>query len=565
MKMQSKIITLALLPLLCLGAATILIGQVRISQVVTESIENGLRGSAVSVRDTLSFVGDGEFDLNEDKLYKGEFNVSDAVEIADDIKKAADTDITVFYGDTRYMTSVLDEQGNRVVGTKAGDQVIEKVLKNGEELFSTNVDVVGHPYFGYYLPLYETGTTNIVGMVFAGMPQADAKAQITKIISLIAGVFGILFLLCAVVMFVVVRKMVKALRMDADALEQVAKGKLNTQLNEANLKRKDEVGHISRSIMTLKTELTEIIGNIKDQGKALSDSSVYLSEKAETSADHIGQVERAVEEIAQGATGQAEETQKATENVIIMGNMIEETTGEIDAMNENAKLIKQLGQTAIDTLKDLQTINQRTKESIDIIYEQTNTTNSSAQKIKEATALITDIAEETNLLSLNASIEAARAGEQGRGFAVVAAQIQKLAEQSNESARQIEEIITSLLADSEKAVDTMEEVKDIMGQQNDNVMKTDEQVNQVLGQVDQAIEAIGRVAVKTEKLNEARINVTDTVQNLTAVAQENAASTQQSAASVNQVSEIIQEIAESAKQLTDIAEKLDKDMALFEV
>lgn len=565
MKMQSKIITLALLPLLCLGAATILIGQVRISQVVTESIENGLRGSAVSVRDTLSYVGDGEFGLNEDKLYKGEFNVSDAVEIADDIKKAADTDITVFYGDTRYMTSVLDEQGNRVVGTKAGDQVIEKVLKNGEELFSTNVDVVGHPYFGYYLPLYETGTTNIVGMVFAGMPQADAKAQITKIISLIAGVFGILFLLCAVLMFVVVRKMVKALRMDADALEQVAKGKLNTQLNEASLKRKDEVGHISRSIMTLKTELTEIIGNIKDQGKALSDSSVYLSEKAETSADHIGQVERAVEEIAQGATGQAEETQKATENVIIMGNMIEETTGEIDAMNENAKLIKQLGQTAIDTLKDLQTINQRTKESIDIIYEQTNTTNSSAQKIKEATALITDIAEETNLLSLNASIEAARAGEQGRGFAVVAAQIQKLAEQSNESARQIEEIITSLLADSEKAVDTMEEVKDIMGQQNDNVMKTDEQVNQVLGQVDQAIEAIGRVAVKTEKLNEARINVTDTVQNLTAVAQENAASTQQSAASVNQVSEIIQEIAESAKQLTDIAEKLDKDMALFEV
>ena len=565
MKMQSKIITLALLPLLCLGAATILIGQVRISQVVTESIENGLRGSAVSVRDTLSYVGDGEFGLNEDKLYKGEVNVSDAVEIADDIKKAADTDITVFYGDTRYMTSVLDEQGNRVVGTKAGDQVIEKVLKNGEELFSTNVDVVGHPYFGYYLPLYETGTTNIVGMVFAGMPQADAKAQITKIISLIAGVFGILFLLCAVVMFVVVRKMVKALRMDADALEQVAKGKLNTQLNEASLKRKDEVGHISRSIMTLKTELMEIIGNIKDQGKALSDSSVYLSEKAETSADHIGQVERAVEEIAQGATGQAEETQKATENVIIMGNMIEETTGEIDAMNENAKLIKQLGQTAIDTLKDLQTINQRTKESIDIIYEQTNTTNSSAQKIKEATALITDIAEETNLLSLNASIEAARAGEQGRGFAVVAAQIQKLAEQSNESARQIEEIITSLLADSEKAVDTMEEVKDIMGQQNDNVMKTDEQVNQVLGQVDQAIEAIGRVAVKTEKLNEARINVTDTVQNLTAVAQENAASTQQSAASVNQVSEIIQDIAESAKQLTDIAEKLDKDMALFEV
>lgn len=565
MKMQSKIMAIALFPLVVLGIATIIIGNIRISEVVTESIENGLRASAVSVSDTLSYAGEGEYQLRDDQLYKGDFNISEAVEIADAIKKAADTDITIFYGDTRYMTSVIDEQGNRVVGTKAGDQVIEKVLNNGQEHFATDVDVVGHAYYGYYIPLYDNGTDHIAGMVFAGMPQADAKAQIIRIVSLIAGIMAILFAVCATTTFIVVQKIVKALRMDANALEQVAKGKLNIQLNETSLKRKDEVGHISRSIMTLKMELTEIIGNIKDQSKSLNDSSVYLSEKAETSADHISQVERAVEEIAQGATGQAEETQKATENVIVMGNMIEETTGEIDAMNENAKLIRQLGQTAIDTLNDLQTINQKTKDSIDIIYEQTNITNTSAQKIKEATALITDIAEETNLLSLNASIEAARAGEQGRGFAVVAAQIQKLAEQSNESARQIEEIITSLLADSEKAVDTMEEVKEIMGQQNENVKKTDEQVNQVLGQVDQSIEAIARVALKTEKLNEARINVTDTVQNLTAVAQENAASTQQSAASVNQVSEIIQDIAESAKQLTDIAEKLDEDMALFEV
>lgn len=565
MKMQSKIMAIALFPLVVLGIATIIIGNIRISEVVTGSIENGLRASAVSVSDTLSYAGEGEYQLRDDQLYKGDFNISEAVEIADAIKKAADTDITIFYGDTRYMTSVIDEQGNRVVGTKAGDQVIEKVLNNGQEHFATDVDVVGHAYYGYYIPLYDNGTDHIAGMVFAGMPQADAKAQIIRIVSLIAGIMAILFAVCTTTTFIVVQKIVKALRMDANALEQVAKGKLNIQLNETSLKRKDEVGHISRSIMTLKMELTEIIGNIKDQSKSLNDSSVYLSEKAETSADHISQVERAVEEIAQGATGQAEETQKATENVIVMGNMIEETTGEIDAMNENAKLIRQLGQTAIDTLNDLQTINQKTKDSIDIIYEQTNITNTSAQKIKEATALITDIAEETNLLSLNASIEAARAGEQGRGFAVVAAQIQKLAEQSNESARQIEEIITSLLADSEKAVDTMEEVKEIMGQQNENVKKTDEQVNQVLGQVDQSIEAIARVALKTEKLNEARINVTDTVQNLTAVAQENAASTQQSAASVNQVSEIIQDIAESAKQLTDIAEKLDKDMALFEV
>lgn len=563
MKMKPKILAMAVVPLFFLGLFTILLGKVRINEVVTGSIENGLKGAAVSVRDTLGCVDEGSYQLVEDKLYKGEFNVSDATQIADNIKAASDMDVTVFYGDTRYMTSVLDANGNRVVGTQAGEAVINTVLKGGKEYFSTDVNVEGHPYFGYYIPLYDAG--NVVGMIFTGMPQADAKAQILSITSLLGAVSGIITVICIICIVFAVNSMVNGLKIGADALEQVSKGKLNVDLSEKALKRKDEIGNINRAVQSLKQELLNIISNIMQQSGELHESSDRLNEGAAESSEHIMQVERAVEEIAQGAGGQAEETQKATENIIVMGNMIEETTNEINTMNENAQQIKQLGQTAIHSLKELQEINQKTKDSIDIIYEQTNTTNTSAQKIKEATELITDIAEETNLLSLNASIEAARAGEQGRGFAVVAAQIQKLAEQSNESARQIEEIITSLLNDSAKAVETMEEVKEIIGTQNENMKKTDDQVNQVLQQVEQSIEAIGRVAEKTDKINDARISVTDTVQNLTAVAQENAASTQESAASVNQVSEIIQTIAGDANSLKNIAEKLNESMQIFEI
>lgn len=563
MKMQSKMLTMSLFPLIILGLTTIIFGNARIKEVVTNNIENGLRGTAVAVRDAIDYADEGEYHVEDGTLYKGEFDVTNVTDMADHIQTSADTDITVFYGNTRYMTSILDAQGNRAIGTTASEEVARKVLDGQQEYFSSDANVNGAAYFGYYIPIIENG--NSVGMVFAGMPQADAKAQINKIISLIAGIMVLFVFLFSASTILVVKSMAKGLIRGASALEQVATGKLNVELNSKFVERKDEIGQISRAVQKLKQELTSVITEIMGNSKELHESSELLHEKTNASMEHINQIERAVDEIAQGAGSQAQETQSATENVISMGNMIEDTSKEITTLNENAKQIKTLGQDAVTTIEELQKINQKTRESMDMIYNQTNTTNSSAQRIKEATALITEIAEETNLLSLNASIEAARAGEQGRGFAVVAGQIQKLAEQSNESARQIEEIITSLLDDSGKAVETMEAVKEIMDEQNANVERTNDQVRQVIGQVDDSIAAIGRIAQQSEKLNETRITITDTVQNLTAVAEENAAGTQESAASVAQIGELIRDITRIAGQQKAIADKLKENMSIFEL
>ena len=220
---------------------------------------------------------------------------------------------------------------------------------------------------------------------------------------------------------------------------------------------------------------------------------------------------------------------------------------------------------AFETLHELQDINAYAKESIDAIYEQTNNTNDSVHKIREATSLITSIAEETNLLSLNASIEAARAGVQGRGFAVVASQIQKLAEQTNESARHIEEIISSLLADSERAVQTMDVVKENMEKQTENVIRTDEKFEEVLKGIAESLRAINRITVKTEEMDKARVSVVDTVQNLSAIAEENAASTQESSASITEISVSISNIAEKAGELKDIANQMEERMQVFKL
>lgn len=329
--------------------------------------------------------------------------------------------------------------------------------------------------------------------------------------------------------------------------------------------RRDEVGLLGRSIGGVREQFHAIVTEIKTQSNNIHTTAASLDEHTKETLNNIEQVERAVYEIAEGASSQAEDTQKATENVIRMGNMVEDTNQEVENLYLYANAMKKSGDDASKTLSDLEEINHKAKESIDLIYQQTNTTNESALKIREATELITFIAEQTNLLSLNASIEAARAGEQGRGFAVVASQIQKLAEQSNESARQIGEIITLLISDSGKAVDTMNEVMEIMEVQNKNIQQMGRQFEQLFAAIDKSNRGVGNIADRTKSLDEARVNVVDIVQNLTAIAEENAAGTQETSASVTEVNDIVSQISENINQLRRIAEELERRMEIFQL
>ena len=567
MKLKSKILLISIVPLLMLGLAILWLSNLRITSVVTETIKNGLRCTAHAMVNSLEDLNDDPYYIGEDdNLYKGDYNVTIHTLLADEMKAVGNTDVTVFFGEMRYMTSILDMDGGRSLRTRADDPaIITNVLNGGQEYFSTSVTVRGDQYFGYYVPLTDKATGQVVGMVSAIMPQKDAKAQINSILYLIVGiVFGVI-VVSVIIVFILVGKMSKKLTAGIDGLSQLSEGILSFRFGDELLGGKDEIGEICRTIKKVRVELTEIVSNIKGVSSELLNESNSLSDEAANTSDYVEQMEKAIGEIAVGATSQAQETQDATENIIVMGNMIEETVEELDNLSESAKSMKERGEAAIEALRELQATNKKTSASIDMIYEQTNVTNESAQKIKEATALITDIAGETNLLSLNASIEAARAGEQGRGFAVVAAQIQKLAEQSNESAKQIERITLSLIEDSNKAVSTMSEVKDIMGQQSENVANTNTQVNNLLQDVEESLAGIEEVVTKTNRINEVRSNVVDTVQNLSAIAQENAASSQETSASVTEINSIVSEIASNATELKDISHRLDENISMFQI
>ncbi len=444
---------------------------------------------------------------------------------------------------------------NAVVTQIVADIAVGKEIENG----TIEYEYKGaNKYAGVYVPADQSYILVITAdedEMFEAITALNKKGAIAIVFSVL--IFGLIGGIVAWVLIRPIEHLTKVVDKISgmDFSEDPIQAKLNS--------KKDETGRISRALDRLRLALVNVVGTIKEKSDNVMYAADALNTDAAETSTTMEQVEKAVNDIAQGAASQAEDTQSATENVIIMGNMIEETNDDIAKLREYAEEMKESTAFAKDILKELGDVNRRAGEYIDVIAEQTNTTNESALKISEATKLITSIAEETNLLSLNASIEAARAGEQGKGFAVVAAEIQKLAEQSNISAQQIEIIIQELLKDSERAVETMYDVKEIIRLQSDHVEQTDNAFTQIISGVEQSAKAIDRISDKSAQLDEARVGVVDIVQSLTAIAEENAAGTQETSASATEVSAIVEDISDKSNGLRQIAADLESSMSVF--
>lgn len=393
--------------------------------------------------------------------------------------------------------------------------------------------------------------------IFAPIDDINRKGVIGTVISFVVCVF-IAFVLTTVVVKPILRFAVITKKFaDMDFSE-------NEELTRLS-KKKDEISRMANALIVLRESLADVVISIRNHSDSLINSSGKLASGVTNTNNSIGQVETAVDEISQGASSQADETQKATENVIVMGEMIEKTVEEVDELIHSAEMMRAANENAKQILGELRSINKQTDEYIDTISKQTDTTNTSAIRIGEATRVIADIADETNLLSLNASIEAAKAGEQGKGFAVVAAEIQKLAEQSTVAAAQIDMIIQELLGDSEKAVETMAKVKEIIDAQNYHMERTNEAFDEIKDGVEATIKGMEIISESTRELGTARENVIDIVSNLTSIAEENAASTEETSASVMEVLDIVGGIAEEAQDLDEIAKGMDEKVKIFKL
>ena len=451
------------------------------------------------------------------------------------------------------------------IGQPVENETVKKIVAEVEAGKTPEPEVVSYMFDGTqkYAACYvsENGFIFVMTADDTDLLKAANKLQArglgTAVVVLIFGVF---------VAWICARRMTRPLIRMTSAVDRIAGFDLTEDPELIALdKNKGETGAIAHAVLHMKQALRSMVQQIREQSANIHQASGQLEENATATSGNVDSVETAVNEIATGATSQATETQRATEDVVMMGTMIENTSTQVENLNSTAVEMSNASASARDALEELNHINEKAIESIEVIYQQTHTTNESALKIKDVTELIASIAEETNLLSLNASIEAARAGDAGKGFAVVASQIQKLAEQSNASTKKIDDIIHMLLTDSENAVHTMEEVREVMHQQSEKVEQTKQVFGSVNQGIDQSISGMEAISEHTRQLDHARENIVDTVQNLSAIAQENAASTEETNAVVMEIGGVMQQISGNAQGLRRIADILEKNMETFKL
>lgn len=356
------------------------------------------------------------------------------------------------------------------------------------------------------------------------------------------------------------RQLTKPLNRLMEVVGKLGEGDLTVVFDS---QAKDEIGELGTHFNRTVTGMREMIRATKNQSEQLIENAAQLNKNTEETALSIDEVARAVEELANGAASQAEEAGESTKRLMELEEQVQKLKDSAESMKQQSFMAVNTSQESMKTLEKLADDFMTNAEVSGEVAVRIQELEEKSASIGQIVNVIQSIAEQTNLLALNAAIEAARAGEAGRGFAVVADEVRKLAEQTTESTASIEQITSEIQHDIKAASEKMEEAKRMVQVSTRAVHEVDEafksnddSLKQIIGEIEASF---GHV----EQVSSCKDALSVSVESIASVTEESSASSQEVSASVEEQTATIAEIARMTEVLKGIAEKLDISMQGF--